>query len=423
MMDKKLQQSKYKKLLKTVAALSIFVGITTAFLTFINQNSDKHSQRISAKSVIASEVISGHFADKLRLRGSISPQSTIYLDAIAGGRVEERLVEQGQYVVKDQPLVRLSNVSLQLDVMSREAQVTEQLNFLRNTQMTMTTNRLNLRRDLLEIDLKISHLNRKIKQTEPLVISGVLAKDKLESLQLDLNYFQQRKILTSERQNQEEKIRQVQVKQLEESAKMLQENLFFARKNLDNLLIRAPVSGYLSELNVELGESKNRGARLGQIDIPERFKLIANIDEYYLNQISLNMTAYVQFNGEPIEISINKIDSRVKQSQFTIELNLPHNLESIKRGQSVDVDLLLSQGVENSLLLERGAFVSNTGGNWAFVLSDDGSTAERRLISLGKKNKNYYQVLDGLSVGEKVITSNYSAFDKADIIQITGQKS
>jgi len=421
-MDKQIQQPKYNKLAKVSVIFIILCILAVCAWSVTAKRGEGKVQNVSANTITSAEVFAGDFADKLRLRGSVSPQSTIYLDAIAGGRIEEKLVEQGQYVVEGQPLVRLSNVSLQLDVMSREAQVTEQLNFLRNTQMAMTTNRLNLRRDLLEIELQISHLKRKIKQFDPLVKQGVLAKDKLEGIELDLIYYQQRQTLTSQRQQQEEAIRKVQVEQLEESAKMLQKNLLFARGNLDNLLIKAPVSGYLSELNVELGESKNRGTRLGQIDIPKQFKLMVNVDEYYLNQITLAMKAELFINGETLDIEVTKIDSRVRQAQFRIEFILPSSIENIKRGQSLELDLMLSKGMKNSLLVKRGAFVNSTGGNWIFVLNDDGTTAERRLIKLGKKNINYLQILEGLAAGESVITSNYNAFNQADIIQITGQK-
>ena len=421
-MDKQIQKTKYTKFVKSLIFLMTIIIIVITFFAF-TPNPNGKSQYVEASSLSSSKVVSGHFEDKLTLRGIISPQTTVYLDAIAGGRVETKLVEQGEYVEKGQSLLRLSNVSLQLDVMSREAQVTEQLNFLRNTQMTMTTNRLNLRRDLLEIDLNIGHLNRKIKQTKPLVKQGVLAQDKLQSLELDLQYFTKRKALTTQRQQEEEKIRQVQVQQLEESANMLRKNLVFARNNLDNLLLKAPVSGYLSEMSVELGESKSRGARLGQIDIPKRFKLIAYLDEYYLNEVTLGMNAQIKFNDTEVSLTIAKIDSRVSQSQFRIELSLPNELENIKTGQSLELDLMLSQGVDNSLLLKRGSFINSTGGNWAFVLNEDNTIAERRLIKLGKKNKNYYQVLEGLRAGDRVVTSSYSAFDKADHIQITGTKS
>ena len=414
------QQPKYKKHFKAFIAL-LALGLTiTVYFSLSAHGSNGTVQRVPMDSLILNSVINGHFEDKLKLRGSVTPKTSIYLDIVAGGRVEEKLVEQGQYVIKGQPLLRLSNVTLQLDVMSREAQVTEQLNFLRNTQMAMTTNRLNLQRDLLEIDLKIGHLNRRIKQTKPLVSRGALAMDNLQTLELDLTYYQQRKKLTEQRQKQEEEIRHVQVIQLEESAEMLQKNLVFARDNLDNLLVRATAEGYLSELNVELGESKSRGARLGQIDIPNQFKLVASVDEYYLNHVTLNMPAFIAVNGKKVEVNVDKIDSRVRQAQFHIEFNMPKDLINIKRGQSLDVDLMLSKGVEDSLLVKRGAFVNSTGGNWVFVLNKDGTKAERRSIKLGKKNQNFYQVIQGLNIGERVITSNYSAFDKADTIQITG---
>ena len=379
------------------------------------------TQRVTLSSLNISNVSKGSFENKLKLRAAVLPQTSVYLDAIAGGRVEEKLVEQGQYVMKGQPLVRLSNVSLQLDVMSREAQVTEQLNFLRNTQMLMTTNRLNLRRDLLEVDLKIAHLTRQIANSQTLVKKGLLATDKLDAYKLDLAYYEQRKVLTEQRQTQEEKIREIQVQQLEESADMLQKNLTFARDNLNNLLVKAPVSGYLSELDVELGESKSRGSRLGQVDMPNSFKLVANIDEYYLNQVRLGMDAIVFMNDTDVHTKISKIDSQVRQAQFQVELALPKDINNIKRGQNLDVDLFLSQPIANSLLIKRGAFINDTGGNWAFVLNEDKTLATRRNIKLGKKNASFYQVIEGLSFDETVIISNYNAFDKADTLQITGQ--
>lgn len=422
-MDKKIQQQTLKTSHKIILAILVISGVSAAIFMLQGNHEKGQTQNVDINTISSAPVLAGHFVDNLKLRGSISPKTSIYLDAITGGRVEEKLVEQGQYVEKDQPLIRLSNISLQLDVMSREAQVTEQLNFLRNTQMTMTTNRLNLRRDSLEIERQIAHLLRNIKQTSPLVKNGVLAEEKLQSLQLDLKYYKQRKILTEERQQQEEKIRKVQVQQLEDSAKMLQGNLLFARKNLDNLLIRAPVGGYLSELNIELGESKNRGTRLGQIDLVDGFKMVVNIDEYYLPQIVLGMLGHISLLGKNINLKVTKIDSRVRQSQFQIELDLPGKINNIKRGQTMELELKLGQGMQNSLLLQRGSFVRSTGGNWAFVLSEDGSYATRRLIKLGKQNQDYYQVLAGLNLGEKVITSNYSAFDKADTIYFTGKKS
>ena len=415
-MDKKIERSGLQKHLKTAVAAGVLLSIAAATFAFTDSSSGR-SQNLSLSSVTINAVEQGAFVDALNLRGQVVPKTTIYLDTIAGGQVEERLVEQGTYVTKGQPLVRLSNTSLQLDVMSREAQVTEQLNFLRNTQMNMETSRLNLRRDLLEIDLQITHLERRYKQSKPLVDRGVLAQDRLSEISEDLAYYKARKELTLERQKQENSIRKVQVEQLEDSAEMLQKNLQFARANLDNLLIKAPVSGYLSELDVEMGESKSRGARLGQIDIPNEYKLVVRLDEFYLNQVQKGMDVNVHLDGGSVMATVSKIDSRVTQSQFQVEVALPSGQQDIKRGQSIDVELMLGGNKDNALLLKRGAFFTSSGGNWVYVLSSDGTTAERRTIRLGKKNQNYYEVLDGLNVGEQVITSGYSNFDKAQTLK------
>lgn len=416
-MDKKIQRSFTQKYLKKFTLAALALGVAAAAYGFTQSSDTGRSQHIDRSSLTVSTVKQGAFKDALSLRGQVVPKTSIYLDTIAGGQVEERLVEQGEYVEKGQPLVRLSNTNLQLDVMSREAQVTEQLNFLRNTQMTMETSRLNLRRDLLEIELKITHLTRRLKQTKPLVKSGVLAQEQLAELEEDLNYYQARKELTLERQKQENSIREVQVAQLSDSAKMLEKNLQFARRNLDNLLIKAPVSGYLSELDVEIGESKNSGARLGQIDIPNEYKLVVRLDEFYLNQVQRDMTVMIELESGTVNAKVSKIDSRVQQSQFQIEVDLPSNTKSIKRGQSIDIELMLGGDKNNALLLKRGAFFTNSGGNWVYVIEQGGDKALRRDIRLGKKNQNYFEVLEGLNAGDQVITSSYSNFDKAQQLQ------
>ncbi|MEM6982883.1 MAG: efflux RND transporter periplasmic adaptor subunit [Pseudomonadota bacterium] len=416
-MDKKIERSFTQKYLKKFTLAALALGVAAAAYGFTQSSDTGRSQHIDRSSLTVSTVKQGAFKDALSLRGQVVPKTSIYLDTIAGGQVEERLVEQGEYVEKGQPLVRLSNTNLQLDVMSREAQVTEQLNFLRNTQMTMETSRLNLRRDLLEIELKITHLTRRLKQTKPLVKSGVLAQEQLAELEEDLNYYQARKELTLERQKQENSIREVQVAQLSDSAKMLEKNLQFARRNLDNLLIKAPVSGYLSELDVEIGESKNSGARLGQIDIPNEYKLVVRMDEFYLNQVQRDMAVMIELESGTVNAKVSKIDSRVQQSQFQVEVDLPSNTKSIKRGQSIDIELMLGDDNNNALLLKRGAFFTNSGGNWVYVIEQGGDKAVRRDIRLGKKNQHYFEVLEGLNAGDQVITSSYSNFDKAQQLQ------
>ncbi|AZZ99442.1 efflux RND transporter periplasmic adaptor subunit [Pseudoalteromonas sp. R3] len=413
-MDKKIERSGLQKHFK--AGIVVAVLATTMAYAFTQQSTNGRSQNVPLDSLTISTVKQGPFIDALSLRGQVVPKTTIYLDTVAGGRVEERLVEQGEHVEKGQPLVRLSNTNLQLDVMSREAQVTEQLNFLRNTQMNMETSRLNLRRDLLEIERQIKHLQRRYKQSVQLTKKGVLAQDTLDEIRDDLAYYKARKELTKERQKQENTIREVQVAQLEDSAEMLQKNLQFARHNLDNLLIKAPVSGYLSELDVEMGESKERGARLGQIDIPNEYKLTVRLDEFYLNQVHTGMAVQVSLGTEQLSAAVSKIDSRVTNAQFQVEVALPAGLKDIKRGQNLDVALMLGDSKNNALLINRGAFYTSSGGNWVYVVSGD--TAVRKDIVLGKKNRDYFEVLEGLAAGDQVITSGYGHFDKAQTLQL-----
>ena len=416
-MDKKIISSPLKKYVKHSIYGVIIFAIAFAAYSFSQSSIEGRSHNLAINTLTISSVTQGTFVDALSLRGQVVPKTTIYLDTTAGGRVEQRLVEQGEFVKKGQALVRLSNTNLQLDVMGREAQVTEQLNFLRNTQMNMATSRLDLRRDLLEVGLQISHLQRRVKQSSTLVNKGLLAKDRLAEVEDDLRYYKARKALTMERQKQENSIRKVQVQQLEESAVMLEKNLQFARENLDNLLIKAPVSGYLSEFNVELGESKKRSARLGQIDIPNEYKLVIRLDEFYLNQVQQGLAVMVELETGNIMAKVSKIDSRVNQSQFQIEVGLPKDAGNIKRGQNINVELMLGGDKEQALLLKRGAFFSNSGGNWAYVLNVEGNKAVRRTISLGKKNQQYFEVLSGLALGDKVVTSSYGNFDKAQQLQ------
>lgn len=417
-MDRKISRPPLQRHGRQLVAAVIACTVVAMAYGFSSHSGGGQYQQIGQTGLQISAVEQGVFQDTLAVRGQIMPKTTVYLDSVAGGVVEQRLAEHGDYVEKGQPLLRLSNTALQLEVMSREAQVTEQLNFLRNTQMTMETNRLNLKRDLLETELQIRQLKRKLAQSQKLLANKLIAADTLTQLQEDLAYYEQRRLLTLEQQTQENTIREQQLAQLEDSARMLQSNLQLARSNLDNLLVRAPVSGYLSELSAEVGESKERGARFGQIDLPGEFKLVLQLDEFYLNQISRDLTVRLQHQGQSLQVPISKVDSRVTNALFQVEVALPASLKEIRRGQSLDAEIVLGNDKTNAMLLPRGAFFASSGGNWVYVLSADGNTASRRNIRLGKRNQQFFEVLDGLVPGERVIISGYQGFDQADTLKL-----
>lgn len=413
-MDKRITKKSRKLPITIVTAVTACVLLVIASHW---QASAGASVLLPVSSVTTAVVTSQPLQENIALRASVLPQQTVFLDVIEGGRVEQRLVEQGSYVEQGQPLVQLTNTNLQLDLISREAQVTEQMNFLRNTQMTIETNRLNLQRDLLDITFRITTLTRNLTQSEPLVKTGVLAQEHLLNLQQELSYQQARLTLTKERQQQEETIRELQLQQLAESVAMLTKNLEFARQNVQNLLVKAPISGYLSEFNAEAGESRAPGSRLGQIDIPDAYKLVASVDEFYLSRITLGMFATVQFNQQAIELTVSRIDSRVVNNQFQLEFSLPAELH-VKRGQSVNLTLQLETQKQEALVLPRGAYLSDSAGQYVYVLNSETAVARKQAVSLGRQSANQIEIVSGLNRGDTVIISGYRDFAQADTIQL-----
>lgn len=417
-MDKRIEKKKlFGSTGRLIAAAAVGIVSLGGLYAIASTGGSGQSQKVSLGSLTTSKVSRGQFNETLSVRGTLTAKSTIYLDAIAGGIVEEKIVEKGAFVQKDQPLLRLANTNLQLEVITREAQIAEQINFLRNNQLLAESSRLQLRTDILENENQIKHLQEKVDRAMPLIKSGLLPKNDMTTLQIDLAYYKNRNEIAKERQRQEEAIRARQLEQLQESADRLQKNLSETRKVLDDLVVKAPVSGYLSELTVELGESKTPGARLGQIDVPGSYKVVASLDEFYLSQVSIGMTADVALNGRKIEAKVSKIDGRVNNAKFTVEIDMPDDLgDGIKVGQGLDLDIVLGAGAADAVLLQRGAFFNDTGGNWVFVLQPDGRSASRRAVKLSERNKDYFRVASGLQAGEVVVISGYSAFDKADTL-------
>ena len=414
-MDKKISRSAKNRLIKPAAVLTLLAA--AAWFGSNWQASAQMSVLLPLSSVSTAIVQQQSLQESIALRANVLPQHTVFLDVIEGGRVEEKLAEQGQFVEQGQPLVKLSNTALQLDLISREAQVTEQMNFLRNTQMTIETNRLNLKRDVLDIQHQIATLSRNLAQSEPLVKNGVLAKEHLLNLQQDLGYQQQRLQLTRQQQQQEEAIRQQQLSQLSDSVAMLSKNLEFARQNVQNLLVRAPVSGYLSEFNVETGESRAPGSRMGQIDIPDRYKLVASVDEFYLSRVSNGMQAVATLNQQQLSLTVSRVDSRVVNNQFQLEFSLPgeHN---VTRGQSVNVTLQLEAQQRTALVLPRGAYLTDSAGQYVYVLDNNSAVARKQAVTLGKQSANQIEIVSGLNAGDRVIISGYRDFAQADTIQL-----
>lgn len=374
------------------------------------------SETVSVSTLEIAAVTRAPFREQINIRGTYVPDQSVYLDAIEGGRVEKLLVEEGQLVSKGQPLLVLSNTGLQLDVISREAQISEQLNNLQNTQLAIAQNALKLKQDLANFDYRINNLERKLKQNQVLLKKHMISKDEYHQVADELEYLHSAKALTIESQDVDNQLRQVQLAQLQDSVKQLNTNLDFARKNLENLIVKAPIDGQLSSFNVELGESKTRGERLGQVDDLDEFKIQAKLDEFYLNNVYVGQTGKTYINEKTVEVRVDKIYAQVESGKFKIELKFQQPLNSkMRRGQNLTVELALSDD-SNVLQLPLGGFIQDTGGQWAFVVSEDGSKAERRAITLGRENGTSVEVLSGVSAGESVIISPYRDLANVSVI-------
>ncbi|MFP6807991.1 MAG: efflux RND transporter periplasmic adaptor subunit [Pseudomonadales bacterium] len=416
-MDRAIEKQRFPA--KTIA-LGAGVALVVAVVVFlIMEQGSGRSLVIDNNRIVISPVTTGLFEDFIPIRGRVTPKKTVYLDMIEGGQVDQKLVEDGAMVKKGDLIVVLNNTSLQLDVTRNEAMVTEQLNNMRNIELNLEQNRLSHKRNLVEINYQIKRLGRKVERLENLDTAGLAIKSQLEDAQDELEYFNNRLAVTLESQATDARLQETQLAFLQKSGGQLEESLVLARKNLDALNVRAPVDGKLSGLDVEVGQSIQRGGRLGQIDDPESFKLRVSIDEFYLNRIDIGQAASFDRSGSKYELTISKIYPQVSNGQFEIDLLfIGDEPKGIRRGQTIQAKLTLGDS-NKATLIPNGAFFQDTGGNWMFVLNADGSEAVKRNVRLGRRNSRFIEVLEGLEIGEEVVTSPYSSFKEMDRLKLS----
>jgi len=367
------------------------------------------SLSVNSERIAVSAVTEGTFEDFIPLRGRLVPRSTVYLDAIEGGRVEEILVEDGTLVSAGDPIARLSNTNLQLEVLGREAAVTEQLNNLRTIELQLEQNRLSHKRNLVEIDSQIVWLTRSIARQRELLAKNLVSMSAVEDLEDELTYYRNRREITLESQSTDARMQEQQMRQLRDAGSQLQTGLRFAQANLADLSVKAPVTGKLSGFNIEIGQSIERGGSLGQIDDPDAYKLNVQIDEYYLGRVDLQQFAVAENNRREFKLQVTKIYPQVNAGKFEVDMMFDADPVGLRRGQTMQLRLQLGDN-SSAILIPNGSFYQETGGNWIFVVSADGSEAIKRSVKLGRRNTEFIEVLDGLEPGEKVITSPYTSY-------------
>jgi HlyD family secretion protein len=414
-MDRIVEKKGLTKRVKMMIGGGAATAALAVFLVFAPSGD---SQTVEASRITVSTVSKGVFEDFLPLRGRVTPSLTVFLDAVEGGRVEQILVEDGANVQKGQLLAIMSNAQLQLDVLSREAQVTEQLNIMRGQELALERNRLESRRNLVEADWQLSRLKRQLDRDGALVEKGWVPRKTFNDTKDEYGYHQNRKQVLLESQRTDERLQASQLAQLRAAATTLQKNLEVARANLDSLNLRAPVTGQLSGFTLQVGQSMGRGERLGQIDSPGRNKLVAGVDEFYLGRVQVGQKATVDVGGKTYDLKVTKIYPTVRNGEFEVDLAfLGDEPSGIQRGQTIQTKLTLGDP-SPATLIPAGSFYNDTGGNWVFVVSPDGDSAEKRQVRLGRRNSQFIEVLDGLQPGERVITSPYTGLTDKDQLDI-----
>jgi HlyD family secretion protein len=356
--------------------------------------------------IVVSKVTSGIFEDFIPIRGRVTPAKTVYLDAIEGGRVEKILVEDGASLTAGNLIVELSNASLQLSALGNETRVAEQLNNMRSIELNLEQNRLQHKRNIVDIKHQIKLLTRQVNRAQSLIETGAINKTQLEDSEDTLIWYKDRLALTLESQQSDARMQGEQLAFLKDTSSRLESNLAISRKNLDNMNVKAPVAGTLSGFNVEVGQSIARGERLGQIDTPNDYKLTAFIDEFYLGRVDIGQTASYQ----DYSLVIAKVYPQVQNGQFEVDFKfIAEQPKGIRRGQTIQIKLTLGDASE-AMLIPNGAFFQDTGGKWMFVVSQNGSEAVKRNVRLGRRNNQFIEVIEGLELGEQVVTSPYSSY-------------
>ena len=414
-MDRIIAKKRFppKKVLTVSALVAVLVVIGYWFLT-----PGGRSLTIADNRLLVSPVESGIFEDTIPVRARVAPLKTVFLDAIQGGRVEEILIEDGTEVVVGQPIARLSNSDLQLSVMNTESRVMEQLNSMRDQELRLEQNRLSHKRTLVDVDYEIRRLTREIARQEELLNKGLSAQSNFDNLTDELAYNRSRRAVTLESQASDERLMANQLAFFQDNTAVMEANLSFARESLEELEVKAPVSGKLSGFDLEVGQNVPRGTRIGQIDNANEFKLVANIDEFYLGRVDIDQQVNFEQDGREYQLRIAKIYPNVESGQFEIDMQfLQEPPQGLRRGQTIQAKLTLGDATE-ALLIPNGSFFQDTGGKWIFVVSPDGDTAIKRPVQLGRRNTNYIEVVDGLEAGEKVITSPYSGFRDMDLLLV-----
>ncbi len=394
----------------------IMVGVVAVSLIFYNiVFGDKSSKlNVDLEKISIEDVEEDIFQDYIAVQGVVEPIKTIYLDAVEGGRVEDIVSEEGSMLKEGDPILRLSNNNLILEISNTEAQVLRTINELRNARNYMQQQLLSSNIQILQLGKDVRKLKRNYEKNKLLYKENHISDEEYQ--QSKEEYFTANKLLKLQKEHHvsDSIYREIQVSSLEESVNTMTENLKLAQKRLENLNIRAPIDGELATLNPEIGEVINYGTRVGTINILDSYKLRVDIDEHYVARVNRGLVGEADFAGKKYIAKITKLFPEVQNGRFAVDMVFTEEVPSqIKIGQTSRIKLELGES-QKAMLLPKGGFYQSTGGQWVYVLDPSGDFAVKRQISIGRQNPRYYEVLDGLNEGEEVIVSSYDNFGDVD---------
>jgi HlyD family secretion protein len=411
-MDRKIEKKKWtpKKIIFYSAAAVLAIIVLYNFIF-----GDRSSKlNVDKDKITISTVKYGPFQEYVPVTGTIQPIETFLLDVSDGGKVVKKYVDEGAFVNVGDPILKLDNASLTLNIIYNEANVFQQINSLRSTRLSMEESRLSLQGQLLDIDHELRQNKITFENDKTLYAKNLISKVEFENARDEYNYLVNKKNLTMETYQQDSLFRTQQISQLEQSVKTLQENLDITKKQLEDLTVKAPIKGQLTSLNAEIGQSIAPGQNVGEIDVVDSFKVRVAIDEHYIARVAAGQTGEFSFADKDYKLVIKKVYPEVKNGEFEVDMHFVGEIpQGIRRGQSLQVKLELGE-LSKTLTIDRGGFYQTTGGQWIFVVDPSGNFAVKRNITLGRQNSEQFEVLSGLKGGEKVITSSYDDLGNAD---------
>ena len=375
--------------------------------------------RLSTQQATFATVEQGIFHDLIPLRASVVPRETLYVDAVNGGRIEKLFVEAGDTVQQGQPIIELSNTNLALSVIQQEAQLNQAISQLQQNEISLEQNKLSNDRALAEVEYGLVRLKRSDARREGLLTRGVESAEQRDIVADELTYYQKLLPIQSDSNQRQSDMRNRLLPDIHRQLAILRDNLEIVHSTLDGLVIRAPVSGRVTAMDLKVGEHKDPGQRLAEVTPPRGMKLSADIDEFYLARVRTGLRADIDAHGRTLSVIVRRIFPQVHDGHFRVDFDFDGaSPADLVAGEALLGHVQLGEDSE-ARILAVGPFLDRTGGNWAFVVAPDGTTAERRLIKPGRRTVDQLEILDGLKVGERVITSDYSALENATRIVLT----